>query len=1029
MSVALLAGLVPAVVLAALWIGGDGTRLGWASVILALIGVSPGGLLLAWHQRRRAAERALLTCCWPLRYRTPGQARSLLQLLHAELGVAPYRATTALDQVLRWCDDPSDDVPQCFVLTGPTLSGKTRLTLELATRTRERRAVRLVPGRESDAWSAVTGVRGRWLVVAELADADPGALASFLRDCAHADDPARVRVLLVGRNPVPFRVEDDLAEAMLAAAGRLSLPFDQPDQARLKRAFHAALEAYSAACGVPAPQATWQAVPGDHIGLVNLRALALAVLRTTTEHPDLDDDPTTWVRKLADRELEGWHADQPGQALPQDRDACFAAAWVRRARTPADVRAAARTAVDPSRAVDAADWLWHRYAEAPDPTPTAGSSRPILRLPTDLVAAAIAVPLLVADSDLRRAVIDNLDTPGAWAEAAARVLSVASYVDGVALVRAIGRPIDAATVEALVARTPDTPEAIRRADAALTSLLDDPATDRLATEALIGALGDDFPHAQVAATAHLVTLLDALVMTDSDDKPTLARALDHYGRRLSEVDRPEEALEVTARAVQIYEQLAATNPVAYEADLARLLNGFSGRLAKVDRREEALEPSFRAVQMLERLSSSSPTYKPDLAESLEGYGARLLGVGRFAEALEPSERAVRIYDGLAATGPAVYKPNLAAALGNYSAVLLAMGRRAEALEANHQAARLYESLASENPRTYEARLARSLHLYGSTLMIVGRLDNDRKRRDEGLQTLHRSVQVFENLVSADRSYESELALMLGNYGTALSMSGRSIEALEPLLGAVQTFMRLSAEDPVTHEHHLAEALAAYAGRLSDVGRHQEALQAFRQAVQIYERLAATDPDAYEYSLANVLYSYGGQLSGMGLLEKGMKTLLRVVQIFEKLAAANGYYEPDLADALSVYSIHLARNGCTDRALAAIARSVEMFEHLVAAANPAVNRQNLANVRGRYIALLKGAGRDEEAEAARRRYDADLNGPARGESATVVLHPMARAAVDRAWRGHARPAREATSTPATATTAPRIAREPDREPER
>ena len=82
------------------------------------------------------------------------------------------------------------------------------------------------------------------------------------------------------------------------------------------------------------------------------------------------------------------------------------------------------------------------------------------------------------------------------------------------------------------------------------------------------------------------------------------------------------------------------------------------------------------------------------------------------------------------------------------------------------------------------------------------------------------------------------------------------------------------------------------------------------------------------------------------------------------------YEPNLALSLDSYSTCLQQNGRADEALTAVARSAEIFERL-AVANVLVYGDDLATAGDRHVALLEAAGRDREAAAARRRYDAVL----------------------------------------------------------
>lgn len=104
--------------------------------------------------------------------------------------------------------------------------------------------------------------------------------------------------------------------------------------------------------------------------------------------------------------------------------------------------------------------------------------------------------------------------------------------------------------------------------------------------------------------------------------------------QLSELGRHDEALSVARRTVNLFEQLAESNPHRYNSSLAHALNDLERRYSRLGRHDDALPPTQRAVEIRERLARINPDrYEPDLARVLKALGTRLLAPGRSAEAV------------------------------------------------------------------------------------------------------------------------------------------------------------------------------------------------------------------------------------------------------------------------------------------------------------------------------------------------------------------------------------------------------------
>ena len=100
-----------------------------------------------------------------------------------------------------------------------------------------------------------------------------------------------------------------------------------------------------------------------------------------------------------------------------------------------------------------------------------------------------------------------------------------------------------------------------------------------------------------------------------------AAALNNLGNRLSNLGRPEAALEAAREAVAIRRRLAADRPDAFLPDLATSLSNLGNCLSELGRREEALAAAREGTDIYRRLATGRPdAFLPDLATSLNNLG-------------------------------------------------------------------------------------------------------------------------------------------------------------------------------------------------------------------------------------------------------------------------------------------------------------------------------------------------------------------------------------------------------------------------
>ncbi|MFF9409886.1 hypothetical protein ACF1B0_30835 [Streptomyces anandii] len=276
--------------------------------------------------------------------------------------------------------------------------------------------------------------------------------------------------------------------------------------------------------------------------------------------------------------------------------------------------------------------------------------------------------------------------------------------------------------------------------------------------------------------------------------PTVAHALSKLAMRLLRAGWPYEALHYSERAVDMWRNLAATDPAAHELHLARALSEMGLCLAAVRSREEALEAIKQSVQVYRRFATIDQMGSP------QGFVTALLTLRVYLphlewreEAAAPTAQSVPIHKGAGAATPQEQE-FLAFALRHLGAQLAWLGHYPEAAEAAARAVEIYRTLALTDPAVHEPDLAHAL----------------------------------------------------GNLGSFQAQAGQQAEALCTSEQAVIILRRLTASDAATHEPHFAWCLRSFAHVRTTAGVElEQAAEAAAEALTISNRLAERDPGSFE----------------------------------------------------------------------------------------------------------------------------------------------------------------------------------------
>ena len=196
-------------------------------------------------------------------------------------------------------------------------------------------------------------------------------------------------------------------------------------------------------------------------------------------------------------------------------------------------------------------------------------------------------------------------------------------------------------------------------------------------------------------------------------EPLVARTQNNLGILYKDKNDFASALNAYQRALDIYEQLAKTNPATYEPRVASTQNNLGILYQAKNDFASALNAYQRALDIRERLAKTNPaTYEPDVAMTQNNLGNLYQAKNDFEPALKAYQRALDIYERLAKTNPATYEPLVARTQNNLGSLYQAKNELDSALNAYQRALDIYERLAKTNPDAFEIELCRSIVLLG-----------------------------------------------------------------------------------------------------------------------------------------------------------------------------------------------------------------------------------------------------------------------------------------------------------------------------
>ena len=612
--------------------------------------------------------------------------------------------------LVNWCMD--EHAARLTLITGPGGVGKTRLSVELASRMAHAgwRCERIADGQEQGAIAALRRVtRDRALLVVDYAETRVG-LKTMLKTLA-SDDGNKLKVLLLARSAGDWWEQLGITEPavwdMVQAARLSQLALSPIVDADLSDSdiVAEAVRSFAQKLGLPEKAVEIYGYGGGRRRVLDLHAAALVALLKETNSRVVQVNIREVLGELLRHEKRFWYGRAKTSNLSESSAGIselmlrqvVAAGCLIGAATKAEARDLSRRIPGLSPSEKVAEWLRDLYP------PDCGDSDYLGSLQPDRLAELHTIRELIDSAELSEACLTHLD-----ARQARRAVTL--------LARAASDDPDA---EVLSRVLPDVGRFIADLDVPLEALT---------------AVFNVIPYPTLAILAAAAAALgERIIDLLPDDTHLSERAYwsSSFGIRLSAVGRSADALRVTEQAVSIYRELAAADPDRHCSSLARSLHNLAIDFAELCRLDDALAVSQEAVSIYRELAAADPDrYRPDLAGALYNLGASLSKLGRPADALPETQQAVSIYRELAAIDPDRYRPDLAGVLNNLGGSLSKLRCFADALRASQEAVSIYRELVAADPDRHASDLAAALDNLAIGLSELGRSAEANAARNE-----------------------------------------------------------------------------------------------------------------------------------------------------------------------------------------------------------------------------------------------------------------------------------------------------------
>ncbi|MFD5796271.1 tetratricopeptide repeat protein [Streptomyces diastatochromogenes] len=416
---------------------------------------------------------------------------------------------------------------------------------------------------------------------------------------------------------------------------------------------------------------------------------------------------------------------------------------------------------------------------------------------------------------------------------------------------------------------------------------------------------------------------------------------------LRQLGRPEEALEVSSRAVDAFRSAPGG-----EDDLAGQLRQQAELLLGLDRQDEAVAALREAVRL--RGPAGPAANEEQLRPLLDPLVLTLCRLGRFAEARPYARQETELLGRSAGTAPETARPYLVA-LGRYAQVLEACQDAGEALALCARAEAFVAGLpaAARDELTAERALVAETRAQAHSALVDG---------PAGVAAWQEAAELWQRLDAPHQGLVPAVrqVMALNNAAVGHQALGHHDRALRLIREAVELALGDRGEPVLRDRPELYEAVhATYVGYLARGGRAEDTL---REAERLRDR-PRPSATPLPVHFANSLREASLALAATGRLALATRASGLAVATLETLAlsSADPYLPTMLAAVLVDHAANLAQTGAAADGAETADRAVDLWRRLAATEPEA--RINLAQALGNRASCLHVLGRHAEAAGA------------------------------------------------------------------
>lgn len=283
----------------------------------------------------------------------------------------------------------------------------------------------------------------------------------------------------------------------------------------------------------------------------------------------------------------------------------------------------------------------------------------------------------------------------------------------------------------------------------------------------------------------------------------LATTLDWQRSLLQNLGKHAEAVPVAREAVESWREVVTTDPTRRE-DLSKALNRLTVSLSFPVHQEEAISLTAEAIDVQRSLVAAQEEL---LAQHLSNLANALHNTGQWEAELPVVEEAATLYRRLV-PGNRELLPQAADNAEELGTTLRELDRLHEAVDAAREWVGYERTLAARQPDR-EPQLAEAVRMLGSRLVEI-------RQYDEGSALWHESLDLRRQLAAASPEHRPAYAEASATIGVGLGAVGRIAESLAAFRAGLEVRRSLAAVDSRQYDDLVDElAQATVTLRLND----------------------------------------------------------------------------------------------------------------------------------------------------------------------------------------------------------------------